>query len=937
MTIDPAVIPGLLLLTAGLAALAAVGYVIVRVVLRQDDERMALAQGLVVGLALWGVITNFVLYVVPGMAGAAVGWGVVLALGALVVWRAPRPIRPSWRTVAGFAVAVLALSWAALASRQQLTVTDPFLHLGLPASLRAGVFPPEAFWNPGMPLHYHHGVDLLVGLLAPPMGPDPAFVNELLGVFGWVSFVLVVVTALVARASWPIALVLAPLLLSTGLWTWVSVGSGILQMPIPAGLPEAGLRASLGEIYWPAEWQLSEIAEVKRASLPNIWKPAFPLAYALAFVVLERAAQARGRSWPASLTLAGLIGFAGLLATSLTPLVLGLWAGLEAAHLGKVWRERALTWGAVCRPGAGLALAVVLLLASGGSFTGFLDDSASAGLVFWWDGDPRHWRLLGVIQAQPGGVALLAVGPVVVAGIAALLAWRDRLVTALAVGAVLLAVASLVLRYEPFPVNIERFAGNARNLALVALLLALSTRLAGLQPRWRRAAGVMLAGLIIWPTVVGPVRALGSALGQGVEVANAGVVGPAAVGDYGRGRAAMPAVSARVAAYIRDHTAVDARVLVPDAPSWKVTAVTGRPNSAGFAGVVNVNYKAGPEYFDAREFLEPEAVRRLGIDYVYASDAWAARLPERAARWLADPGLFELLVRDGPVALYRVRPAFLALDVTPTAASFAALRSLPPSVLVYLAPQIPPVDRLRVASALSHTRLSGHVDNWRLHLLTPAPWDVQPLGTRVPDLVVLPAGVDPWMLPSGWRPIWRNDNAAIYASPSTETPNLALPKPEPAPVGVRVTATHLDLERLTFTATFGERAPERWTSQDWLLVPLSESPVGIPEGFLRGARGPEFTKWFDGFLASGSATTTHTYRFDLPTSALEVRNDRGAFTPLPASGGELRPGTWALVIRLRHEWQPNYWREAAFVPVLRLQVADDGAIAFEVYANARGN
>ena len=54
LTVDPAVLPGLLLLLAELAALAAVGYVVVRVALRQDDERMALAQGLVVGPALWG-------------------------------------------------------------------------------------------------------------------------------------------------------------------------------------------------------------------------------------------------------------------------------------------------------------------------------------------------------------------------------------------------------------------------------------------------------------------------------------------------------------------------------------------------------------------------------------------------------------------------------------------------------------------------------------------------------------------------------------------------------------------------------------------------------------------------------------------------------------------------------------------------------------------
>ena len=181
MTVDPTVIPGLLLLAAELVVLAAVGYVVVRVALRQDDERMALAQGLVVGPALWGLITNFVLYAVPGLAGAAVGWGLMLAIGAGLAWRAPDRICPRPHVAAGFAVAVLALFWAALASRQLLGIPDLPIHLGLAATIRAGGFPPELPWNPGMPLHYHHGPPLMVGLLAPPFGPDLAFVSELLG------------------------------------------------------------------------------------------------------------------------------------------------------------------------------------------------------------------------------------------------------------------------------------------------------------------------------------------------------------------------------------------------------------------------------------------------------------------------------------------------------------------------------------------------------------------------------------------------------------------------------------------------------------------------------------------------------------------------------------------------------------------------------------
>ncbi len=59
MTIDPAVIPGLLLLAAELFALTTVGYVVARVALRQPDDRLAMAQGLVIGPALWGLPSTF--------------------------------------------------------------------------------------------------------------------------------------------------------------------------------------------------------------------------------------------------------------------------------------------------------------------------------------------------------------------------------------------------------------------------------------------------------------------------------------------------------------------------------------------------------------------------------------------------------------------------------------------------------------------------------------------------------------------------------------------------------------------------------------------------------------------------------------------------------------------------------------------------------------
>ena len=167
MTVDPSVVPGLLFLLAELAVLAAVGYVVVRTALQETDHRVALAQGLVVGPAIWGVVVNLVMYALPGRAGAVAGWIFVLALAAVLVWRAPAPIRPRLRTAAAFALTALALFWAAFASRQPLIIPDADLHLGVAASIREGGFPPEIPWNPGVPASFHYGAYLLSGLLAP--------------------------------------------------------------------------------------------------------------------------------------------------------------------------------------------------------------------------------------------------------------------------------------------------------------------------------------------------------------------------------------------------------------------------------------------------------------------------------------------------------------------------------------------------------------------------------------------------------------------------------------------------------------------------------------------------------------------------------------------------------------------------------------------------
>ena len=528
ITVDPAVVPGLLLLVAELLALAAVGYVVARVALRQTDHRLALGQGLVIGPALWGLLVNFMLPVLPGRAGALAGWVVIVTLAAGLSWRAPRVLRLSPRTVAGFGVAALALVWAALAGRQLLGNTDPAIHLGLAAFMQAGGWPPVIPWIPDQPLFYHYGVDLLISLLAPPFGPDLPFATEVLAAYIWTGFAVTVATLLLRRGGWISVVMLTPLLLTAGAWTLVGFvipPPDILQIPVPAGPPAAGLRASLVSLYWPEvtlKWQTTY-----QASPPNIWNPHFVLAYALASAVLERAAAPGGRTWISHAALALLIGFLGLLSEGIALVTLGLWGALEAVRvlprtrissfhirpgltafrqrlessLGPIKKTATVVtradrpWQPLLQSAAGLALAVLLLAVGGGPISALLSGTPVAGASFGWIEDPAGRHPFGsLVTTGPGGLAVLGLGVVPIACIALLLAWRRRLVVALVAASCVFLLAALALQYKPYPYDVTRMDGHARNFALLALLVALSGRLSALRPRWRYASRRGLRG-----------------------------------------------------------------------------------------------------------------------------------------------------------------------------------------------------------------------------------------------------------------------------------------------------------------------------------------------------------------------------------------------------------------------------------------------------------
>ena len=921
MIVDLSVVPGLLLLAAELLVLAAVGFVVARVALAQSDDLLAMAQGLVIGLGLWGLMVNFVMFVLPGMVGALVGWVATLAIGAGLAWRAPDQIRPRLRGVAGLAVVALALFMIALAGRQWVSNPDAAIHHGLIATMRAGgPHPPELPWHPGLIAPYHYGFDLLAGLLTPPFGPDPAFVTELLGAYIWMSFALIVGTLLLRGGSWSAVVMLAPLLLAVGTQTLLFTSPGVFQVLVPAGIPEPGLRASLATVFVDGVATSSSVP-------PNVWRSFFPLAYAMALVVLERAAHGQDRSWPRHVTLALIVGFLGLVDEAVAPVVLALWGAFEAGALVRGWRAHQVCRKSVLLGGGGPALAALLLAAGGGVVTSVFTGQSTGAFSLGWIGDTSLRPPLASFATLAGGVGLLGLGPAVVAGGAALLARRDRLGLALAAGSGAFLVAALTLQYEYGQHDLTRLDGHARNFALLALLVGLSGRLPVLRPRWRLALGTAIAVLVVWPAIVSPVRTLGLAVAQGVEFAN---VEP---DQRWRREAFTRFTSARIATYIRDNTDVEARIL--SRHPTDMSNATGRPNASGFTQAVQYVYGVGPEYLDAIRFLDPAAIRRIDFAYVHTTDAWIADLPERARRWLDDPRLFEVLVRDGTEALLRVRTAFLGLEIAPAPESYEALRrAVPPFATAYIAPTTEALHALRLASALPHARLVGKLRPGHVHLRTD--FGIEPLGEQLPSLVVVPHWFTPSIFPPEFRqPVWWNDWVAAYSPDGAVEPIMPFTPPPSPPVSVEVFDGRAIDGRVRFTVALTNRDPDRWNGQDWLVIPTNASVPVFPR-----FGGPAAALWFAGDFVSWQGTQVLSYAFDPRSPSLVVRSDdQAAVMSGDAGDTPLGPGRWTLVLRLNRAVDRGdhvLHEPVGLVPVMQVEISEAGDVAYEVYEGDLG-
>ena len=776
---------------------------------------------------------------------------------------------------------------------------------------------------------YHHGPDLLVGLLTPPTGPDLAFSTELLGAYAWTALVLLTAALLLQSGSWAVTMAFLPLVLAHGAWSLVFGDQPtLLEIPVPIGVPEAGFRAALGEIYWPAV-ELPWSSE-QHAVPPNIWKPQFSLTYALAFISLERISAGVGRSWPASLTLAALIGFLGLVDETVAPVVLMLWIFVDGYAAWKASPAQRARLQVALRAVAGPLLAAFFLAVGGGVITGVLTESAGAGeLAVAWPTDPRSRGAVTSLHSVAGGLGLFSLGSLVVMTAAIVLARRNREILLLAASFGVFLAATLVLRYEAAPHDLGRLDGHSRNFALLALMLALSTRLASLRPHRRYIATVLIVGLVIWPTTAIPVRKVGLAIGHGVQLANA-QPGPREFGDFHwwMGRNVIKRFpSDQIADWISEHATPAARVMSPSPHA--MTVATGRPNASGFAQFLHPRPATGPEYLDAIRYLEPAAIQRLGFAYIHEPDSWIDSLPNRARRWLADPELFELLIREGPQSLYRIRSGFLQLDVPPAPGTYEALRAaIPDQSSVYLSHANGSLNTFRALAVLPQSELMGLPDEAALHipnLHLQADVRPTPLQNESADFVATAAQLAPSMFqPAARRPVFWNEEIAVYAPAGAIDPIREAPA---RPFTARLEDAQESDGRLAFTATLTDTSARGWTGQDWLVVPADASPWALP----RIRPTDPAAQWYAGQAIPRPGTMTHRYEFDPQSVALSLRDEQQGLIQLDSSGKKLDPGVWILAVRLRSEYQL-----AAFIPVAKVVVNEFGTVSYEVYEGEFG-
>ncbi len=909
--IEAGLLPGFSLLAVEIGAIAVLGYVVVRGLMGQAAGYLAAFQGLIVGLALWGVLMNAAFYVLPGVYGLILAWLVAAVLTATLIWKRRVEPRPTLSAAASFAAIFIAVFWISLSARQLLWVPDIGAHIPLTASMMAGNFPPTFPWNPNEPAFYHYGPDLIIGGLEAGTGLGYVLVTEVLGALS-VTTLFLIVGGLIGRNRPLSALIVTvPLMLSAGAWTLVMVGDQPwpVSAVLPVGLPQAGIRASLAEVYFPGAgipWMSPVVA-----SPPNIFNPSFPMSYALLLVLTERLLARRSRSAVGTATAAVVGAFLILTDEPIFAAFALIWTIVVAVRWmrTRVRRIPDLAYGS-----AGIALLIGLAVIYGGVMfdSALRNESAQSGLSIVWPDSLDRIQLVS-LKRLPGNLGVLSVGPIALVGLVAL-GWRaGATAPLLATSGLAMLVASWFVRYEFSGSDALRLHGHIRSLLLLASILVVANYLGRLNRRPRVAAGAILAGLVVWPTIASPGADLWFALKSGPQFAT-----PAAerrrIHEGIMGRAELSNDLGPVVSFIRNQLERDASILSPN-PS-ELAIASGRPAPSGYVGFTQYLGLLGPEYVDAIEFLDPEAIRRLGVGYVHSTPEWIDRLPVRSKNWLLNPEYFRVLIQSDQGSLYQILPLFKGLNAGSDARSFIALRRLAGSgAKIYIPPAVHPLERLSMAAALQDARLFGELGD-PAHVRSDLGF-VPYAGEEV-DFVVLPANLAPTGLrPDRRSPVWSRDANSVYAVGDIEH---AAGVQEFAPLLVDIEESRTGEGTVRFTVKFEVGDQTGWTGQDWILIGDDRTQWAVPALLGRAEH------WYSGQVNPSSRNLRVEYDWDVAAGALQWSTGVGSPRVAQSSASNLAEGSYVLAMRLTLEG-----RERSILPILRVHASLSGAFSFEFF------
>lgn len=894
-----------------LLVLSAVGAGVVRVVWPGVTPNVARSTGLMVGPALFGAATAFAMYAVPGATGVVVGWAGVLGLAAGLSWRRrlpPRGLVPGWRCAAFW----LAVFIVALSARQQYWIPDAMVHTPLSASLMAGVFPPRFPWTPDVPAIYHFLPELLIGALNLGLGPGLALTTEILGAFvaAGLAALLVAVAADLGASRLSMAISL-PLLLSPGLWTLVlfSDRPAALQMAIPVGIPEAGLRAALGSVYVPAIG--SAATTPVEAAPPNIINPHFIWSHGLALTAALLATVRARHCLTGAVVLALLMSALSAIDETVFVAVLPALAGYVAVRTAvdpRNWKRWIpLTLALV----AGTALAVI----QGGVLSDLLL-RASVGLdVASLQSPTPELAWLGGVRAVGGGLGTLTVGTVailVVSAAAAYLVRSDALVVIVVMALALFAGFALV-HFPASPMDTARLEGHALNLAMMALAISLAVGAAKVRHRFAlHGGGLLLAGLVVWPTSADSVGRMAEALADGPRLYVAGSRPVEHAPSFSRRsildaeiaehRPFLEAVSAEVAP--------NERILTANVKL--VAAATGRPVPLGYATWPHYVGLPGPEYLDAVRFLEAGALKELGIGFVHVDAALLAGMSDAARQRLASPSEFRLVFQSPSLSdsLYAV----VAGSTPPHAAepsSFRALTELASGRRVLVSSATHPLERLPLYYALrTNEQVHGRWDD-------PAHFRrdvrIHPATGETVDLIALPNSLYPSPVAPDYRaPAWSGEGVRVY---DVSRPGAGRPERPPIRVEGR---SLLDGKGIRVTSLPGWS--ESWTGTDWVIFREAEPHTGIPAILEKGLR------WFPGQLAPKSPGQRIEIRFDAADGQLHQRQADGAWSAVGDAAGALPAGSYVLTLRFSANG-----RSVFFAPIAAMAIGGAAPVD-EVFA-----